>query len=90
MGMDLHVKESFLSAFTAEELHLPGGLKFRGSVLDTPRLNDSGEGLLSGRGDLRPIWELSYGLSRLDEEWKAVSRGGWSKAVGLGEGLLSM
>lgn len=42
--------------------HLPGCLKppkFRGSVLDPDRLKDRGEGLRSGRGDLRPIWLLS-------------------------------
>lgn len=46
---------------------------------------DRGEGLRSRRGDLRPIWVLSYGFSRLGEGWKGEEREDWPKeeVVGL-------
>lgn len=55
-------------------------------------LKDSGDGILSGRGDLRLIWLLSYGLSMLKEFPPEEDRLGWSRgtAEGFGDGLLSM
>lgn len=72
--------------------HLPDSRnpKFRGSVLDPGWFQDRGDGLLSGRGDLRPIEALSYGFNRLGDGWKLAEREGWPKdrLVGLRDGLL--
>lgn len=38
-------------------------------MLGTEKLKDIGDWLLSDRGDLRPGWAASKGVSRLEEEY---------------------